>query len=203
MAGDNSTDDDSGDSHEVLMEATYEALAAEGYSALSLRAVADRANVSRGLVHYHFDSKADLVTSLLDYLLDRLMGDVDAAPWSNPEAALRSVLERVGYGPTDDDPDAYYRALFALRSQAPFDPAIRERLARNYRLLVDRLSAIIAAGIEDGTFVDVDPDATATFLLVAVDGARTTELSLATGKTREQVLDTLETLVFPQLIAES
>lgn len=185
------------------MEATYQTLATKGHSELSLRAVADRANVSRGLVHYHFDSKADLVMSLLDYLLDRLVGDIDAAPWSNPEAALRSVLERVGYGPTDGDPDAYYRALFALRSQAPFDPAIRERLARNFRLLVDRLSAIIATGIEEGTFIDVDPDATATFLLVAVDGARTTELSLTTENTREQILDTLEKLVFPQLLANS
>lgn len=203
MSGDTSTSDGSVDTHEVLMEATYGTLAAEGYSALSLRSVADRADVSRGLVHYHFDSKADLVTSLLDYLLDRLTEDIDAAPWSDPEAALRSVLERVGYGPTDGDPDAYYRALFALRSQAPFDPTIRERLARNYRQLVDRLSAIVAAGIDDGTFIDVDPDVTATFLLVTVDGARTTELSLATGKTREQVLNVLETLVFPQLLAES
>lgn len=195
----NSSDD--ADTHGVLMEATYQTLAEAGYDALSLRSVADRAGKSRGLVHYHFDSKEDLVLSLLDYLLERLEADIDEGVWSDPEAALRSGLERVGYGPTDGDPDAYYRALFALRGQAPFDRQIRDRLTRNYRRLVDRLTEIIEAGIEDGTFRDVDPAATATFLVVTVDGARTTELSLDVDETRRDVFAVLEELVFPRLVA--
>lgn len=194
-------DNDSEDTHEVIMEATYRTLAADGYDALSLRAVADRADKSRGLVHYHFDSKQDLVLSLLDYLLDRLEGDVASSVWTDPEAALRSILERVGYGPTDGDPAAYYRAIFALRGQAPFDAAIRERLTRNYRTVVDRLAAIIEAGIEDGTFREVDPRPTAAFLVVTVDGARTTELALDVDDVREDVFATLETHVLPSLLA--
>lgn len=195
-------DHDGGEeTHDVLMEATYRALADDGYDALSLRGVADRADKSRGLVHYHFDSKRDLVLSLLDYLLGRLETDIETAVWSDPEAALRSLLERVGYGPTDGDPEAYYRAIFALRGQAPFEPAIRERLTRNYRTLVDRLAAIVEAGVDDGTFRDVDPQATAAFLVVAVDGARTTELALDVDGTRTQVFGVLETVVFPHLLA--
>lgn len=200
MTAPDGEENDGGDTHELLMKATYRALADDGYDALSLRAVADRADKSRGLVHYHFDSKSDLVTSLLDYLLVRLEGDVESSVWSDPEAALRSVLERVGYGPADGDPEAYYRALFALRGQAPFDAEIRERLTRNYGVLVDRVAAILEAGVEDGTFSDVDPTATAVFLIVAVDGARTTELALDADDTREQVFTALERLVFPHLL---
>lgn len=201
MTADDSESADDEDTHDALMQATYRTLAAEGYDALSLRAVADRADRSRGLVHYHFDSKQDLVLSLLDYLLDRLEGDVESSVWSDPEAAMRSVLERVGYGPTDGDAGAYYRAIFALRGQAPFDPAIRERLTRNYRTLIDRLAAIVEAGIDEGTFRDVDPQATAAFLVVTVDGARTTELALDVEGTRDQIFGVLEAVVFPHLLA--
>ncbi len=203
MSPDDADPDGDEDTHEVLMEATYQTLAAEGYDALSLRAVADRADKSRGLVHYHFDSKQDLVLSLLDYLLDRLEADIDSPVWNDPEAALRSILERVGYGPADGDPEAYYRAMFALRGQAPFEPAIRERLTRNYLTLVDRLAALIEAGIQDGTFREVDPKATAAFLIVTVDGARTTELSLDVDDAREDVFAVLEAHVFPSLLAST
>lgn len=200
MAEENSGDGGR-DTHELLMESTYRTLAAEGYDALSLRSVADRAGKSRGLVHYHFDSKADLVLSLLDYLLERLVADIESSVWSDPEPALRSVLERVGYGPTDGDPEAYYRALFALRGQAPFDQAIRERLTRNYRALIERAASIIEAGIDDGTFREVDPTATAAFLVVVVDGARTTDLSLDVHDARGDVFAALEAHVFPSLLA--
>lgn len=201
---------DDRDTHQVLMDATYRTLATAGYDDLSLRAVAEEAGKSRGLVHYHFDSKHDLVLSLLDYLLAGLEADLepaasDAEPGemapSDPERALRDLLDRVGYGPRDGDPDAYYRALYAIRGRAPFDDAIRERLTRNYRHVVGRCAAIIEAGIESGHFRPVDPETTATFLVVAVDGARNTDLSLATGDTRQGVFDAIDEVVVPALVA--
>jgi AcrR family transcriptional regulator len=230
---------DDRDTHEVLMDATYRTLASAGYDDLSLRAVADEAGKSRGLVHYHFESKDDLVLSLLDYLLAGLEADLagavpgeggtdeegpgegvsnDEGPVEetgdeetgdvgtvegDPRAALRHLLDRIGYGPRDRDPDAYYRALYAIRSRAPFDDEIRARLTRNYRHLVEQCASIIEVGIDAGDFRAVDPDATARFLVVAVDGARNTELSLDTDRTREAVFDLLEDLVFPALCRPS
>ncbi len=190
------------DTHEVLMDATYRTLAESGYGDLSLRAVAEEAGKSRGLVHYHFESKHDLVVSLLDYLLEGLEADVEVTEGDDPESALRRLLDRVGYGPEDGDPDAYYRALYAIRSQAPFDEEIRARLTRNYGTLVDQATAIIEAGIDAGDFREVDPESTAAFLVVTVDGARNTDLSLDTDRTREQVFETLDAVVLPRLRAD-
>ena len=42
---------------ESILEAARESLREQGYSATSIRAVAERAEVQLSLVHYHFGSK--------------------------------------------------------------------------------------------------------------------------------------------------
>lgn len=83
---------DSADTHDVLMEATYRTLAQSGYEGLTMRAVAERAGKSRGLLHYHFEDKDDLVYSLLDRLLQR-MTDSNRDHSGTPLEQLVRLLE--------------------------------------------------------------------------------------------------------------
>jgi len=74
-----------------LLDATIECLAEIGYARMTTADVADRAGLSRGAQLYHFQSKAELVATAVDHLLDRLYAqfmeavaampaDVDRAP---------------------------------------------------------------------------------------------------------------------------
>lgn len=204
MDSSDADDDLPDDTYTALMEATYRTLADEGYDELTLRNVAERADKSRGLVHYHFDSKDDLVRSLLDYLLARLETEFAAFEDQSARAQLRTVLERIAYGPggAEDVDDAYFRALFALRAQAPFDVELCRRLTRNYRAAVDQCAAAIEAGIESGEFRTVDPEATAVFLVNAVDGARNADLTLDTSLARGTAFEVLESLVFDAMTSD-
>ncbi len=51
-----------------LIEATISVIAAHGYAATTLAAVARQAGVSHGMVNFHFTSKQILLTETLDYL---------------------------------------------------------------------------------------------------------------------------------------
>ena len=191
------------DTHEMIMEATVWVLAEEGFRGLTLRKVAERAGKNRGLVHYYFDSKDDLLRSLLDHVFDgtkRLLG-IDEA--DDPEDKLRTALRFFAYGPggIDEHGRHYQMAIFQLQALAAHDPELRERFTRNYRYTVDLVTDIIEEGIEAGTFRAVDPEATAVFLIATVDGARNAELSLDVDTTRETALDGVDRLVSEALLA--
>ena len=52
-----------------ILKAAYEVALAKGIDGLTMRAVAARAKLSHGLVHFHFKDKAQLVSALLDRVL--------------------------------------------------------------------------------------------------------------------------------------
>jgi len=54
---------------EQILKAAYEVALAKGIDGLTVRAVAARAKLSHGLVHFHFKDKAQLVSALLDRVL--------------------------------------------------------------------------------------------------------------------------------------
>lgn len=187
---------------ELIMEATVRVLAEEGYRGLTLRKVAEKAGKNRGLVHYYFDSKADLLRSLLDHILDgtrRLIGIDDE---DDPVDQLWTALRFHAFGPggVDEAGRHYYVAIFHLQALAVHDPELRERFARNRRYVVDLTAAIVARGIEEGAFRPVDPESTAVFLIAAIDGARNADLALGGDSTRETVLTALDGFVSETLL---
>lgn len=189
------------DTHAVLMEATYRTLATQGYDGLTMRAVAEKAEKSRGLLHYHFDDKDDLVYSLLDHLLDRMTASIRDPETDDPVDELRRILEWIAYGP-DREPsgdDDYFLAILALRARAPYDDEIRRRLTRNYQQVVGECAEVIAEGIDDGAFRPVDAEETAAFLVTAVDGARNTDLTLDGTDARSVALAAIDRYVVPAL----
>jgi len=52
-----------------ILKAAYEVALGKGIDGLTMRAVAARAKLSHGLVHFHFKDKAQLVSALLDRVL--------------------------------------------------------------------------------------------------------------------------------------
>lgn len=60
----------------------------QGFEALSMAAVAERAGVSRRAVYLHYASRADLVTALFDYVSEtEALADSIRPVWAAPDAA--------------------------------------------------------------------------------------------------------------------
>jgi AcrR family transcriptional regulator len=62
-----------GETKARILEAAYQRLAREGYAALSVREIARDAGVNFALIHYHFESKDQLVLAVLDEANRRLL----------------------------------------------------------------------------------------------------------------------------------
>ena len=91
---------------EDIVRAAYDVAARQGLEALTLRAVAARADVSHGTVVFHFKRKRELVGSLLDRVLYATavlrVPDVVAQvtrPSERMHALLRSEMDRLSTDP--------------------------------------------------------------------------------------------------------
>ena len=114
-----------------ILDAAREALATDGYTGTTTRAVADRAGVQLSLVHYHFGGKRGLLGAVLEYENERLIDRQQrlfvkeeplAAKWRTACAYLQEDL-RSGYvrilwelwaaGLTDEDLARRWREAMA------------------------------------------------------------------------------------------
>jgi AcrR family transcriptional regulator len=108
-----------------ILEATRQILADESEVALSMEAIARRADVSRLTIYYQFKSRPGLLEALYDYLAMRgnmrRMAEVFHEP--DPYAALDKLVSVfVGFWSSD-------RILIRrLRAMAELDPEIRESI---------------------------------------------------------------------------
>lgn len=79
-----------------IRAAALRCFATEGIAATSLRAVAEAAGVSIGLVQHHFGTKAGLVAAVDDHVLQVVGGAVAATPLPDPPAdSLAELGHRV------------------------------------------------------------------------------------------------------------
>src|SRR6056297_3150201 len=108
-----------------ILEATYRALCEHGYADLTMQAIADESSLSKATLHYHFDTKEELLNAFLDDFLDRFEERL-ASESSDPRTRLDAFFDAV-FAPAQDDTGEFPIALVELKAQAPYNDAYRER----------------------------------------------------------------------------
>ena len=162
------------ETRERIMDATYRALCTHGYAALTMQDIADESECSKSLLHYHFDTKEDLLVELLDHLLERFEARVSATDTDDPRDQLVDLVDVFLFGGSRDREEhrAFHTALLELRAQAPHSEAFRAQLAENDARVHATVAEVIERGVDEGAFRDVEATRTAAHLLAAVQGAR-------------------------------
>jgi AcrR family transcriptional regulator len=164
-----------------LMCATYRALCRHGYADLTTRHIAAEWSKSKAALHYHHDTKRDLLLAFLDHLFetytDRVVDPGETA--GTPADRLLALLDTALSPPRDDDHQEFTTAIFEIKAQAPYDEAFRDRLAEFDRHLHGEIERIVREGVETGAFrADADPERVATLLVTVVDGAYARRVAL-------------------------
>ncbi|KTR08826.1 TetR/AcrR family transcriptional regulator [Curtobacterium luteum] len=128
-----------------LSDAVFTALAELGPTGLTLRAVAERAGCTTGLVLHTFPDKRALLLHARAVLHERTRVRADQAESTAPDpaAAVRAVA--LGALATDADRAAEARVWVGFLAAALSDPALAERHAGNARAFADRLARLIGA----------------------------------------------------------
>lgn len=138
-----------------ITECAIQCIAEIGYVNASLAKIAKRADISTGVISYHFASKDDLIRAVIAHVMDTAIAFIEPrVDFSNPRAALRTGIEAtVSHFATNRD---YSLALLKINLAGgtgtptePYDPEIQERRQ-------GRVREILAQGQEDGSFRKFD-----------------------------------------------
>lgn len=191
-----------------ILDAVYRALCANGYADLTMQDIADECEKSTSLLHYHYDTKEDLLVAFLDDMLTEYEQRLAAERDRPPVERLLLFLARFVFDPDAGQRHSFHRALLEMRSQGPFNERIRAQLDRSDEILRGTVGAILEDGIEAGEFEPVDVDRTAMLLVGALDGARTRQITLGESDredayTRTVVEELLSQVIDPLLAADT
>lgn len=190
---------------EEIRWAAYGVLVENGYDEFTTQAVADAAGVSQSLVHYYFDTKADLVFALFENGLEHLLSEVeDRLDADEPQERLLELARYMLRGEEDEDFEDivdFARLLLEIEAQAPYDDRLREAVAYDQDVLREYVADDVAAGVETGQFRDVDPDAFAALYVSAIRSAQNWRAIFADDEYTAPVLDGLESLIEEFLVA--
>ena len=187
-----------------IMDATFAALCEHGYADLTMQSIADEFGKSKSLLHYHYDSKEDLIVSFMEHLLKGFLEEFDDDSDADPLDQLLRMADIVVQGSGDGDgPDDVHMALLGLRAQAPYDEALRDQLVTNDRHIRDTIADIVRAGVEEGQFRDdVDPEQFAAVFRSAIEGAQSHDVILGDDAPTETALSGIEELLIERLLVE-
>ncbi|RIV36038.1 TetR/AcrR family transcriptional regulator [Micromonospora radicis] len=159
---------DVADQQRRLSAATWSVLAERGLPGLTLRAVAERAGCTTGMVLHAFADKQALLVHARELLHRRTGERADAAQAAaaTPTAALRALLLQAA-SPTEEKREEA-RVWVGFLAAALADPVLAD-LHRSYnRRFVDRVATLVAAVRPDWS--PADRATTATSLVALVEG---------------------------------
>lgn len=185
------------DTKRELLTATQRVLTEHGFHGLTTQRVADAADVNQSLVHYHFDTKVELVVAFIEMFRERFELLIRALP-DEPGERLADLLALIGRGSGHPEVERLNLAVYELEAYGGREATYQESLREHSEMLHTEVSECIEVGIAEGTFYDRDPEATARLLLVGLDGAMLQEYSIGTTAVRD-VLTAFETYVLPAL----
>jgi len=147
------------------------AMAVDGYDGASVAKIARAADLTPGLVHYHFENKREILLAVLDELAgdhDRGLSDAlanCAGPWQQIDAFIDF---HVGLG-ANANPEAL-ACWLVISTEALRHRGVREAFAKAVAAYTDLLTQVIQAGAERGEFGNGAPRAAASALMATIQG---------------------------------
>jgi AcrR family transcriptional regulator len=151
-----------------ILEVTCQVVIDRGFGATRIADVADRLGVSTGLIHYHFDSKDQLLAEAFHWAAENDLARLHSEVGRGGSAIDK--LERVIrlYGHVEAEPgwmlwiDGWGEAL-----RSPALQKISQELDLHWQEVIE---AIVRDGVTTGEFTCDDPRATAWRLTALLDG---------------------------------
>jgi AcrR family transcriptional regulator len=153
-----------------IVRATVDCISKFGYHNFSMQDVAKTAGVSKGIIHYYFLNKDDLMMSVLD----KVAGDIERVLAkemefaTNPLRKLEAFLT-VSFGIVKNTKE-YYQVNMDFWTQINQKKEVRQVISRHYAQFREGCSKVIQEGITQGIFKKVNPDFYASYIISVIDG---------------------------------
>ena len=152
-----------------ILETTCEVVIERGFAATRIADVAKRLEVSSSLIHYHFDSKEQLLAEAFEHYANKDVAEMEGEIENAPTALGK--LERViqNYVPEGSD-DVEWMLWIDGWGEALRNPMMKKISQQLDEQSTELLARIIRIGVDSGEFTCPDPNASAMRLTALVDG---------------------------------
>jgi AcrR family transcriptional regulator len=173
----------------ALVEAAFQAIAADGFEGLRTRDVAADAGVNIATLHYYFPTKEALIAGVVEYVMGRFRSTLTGT--SSPDH-LRSHLHAVRSLLRSEPEIGLVMGELALRSSR--DPALAKVIADANAVWHRTLRGLLRKEAREGRLnQDVDPDDVASLVMATLTSM--TLPTVASGRRIDQALRQLERLL--------
>lgn len=170
--------------YDAILQTAESLFAEKGYQNVSTEEIARTAGVSKGLVHYHFSNKEELLVKILERGRDSLstqldfIEETDETARSKIRAAVKAYLDVASAQP------ALTRMALIAFFEAPYTEKLKSLWLGYLEENLNAFSGLIEEGIAKGEFEPVDSKLTTHFVIgMAFEVLRVTAL-------QQQPLDT-------------
>ena len=153
-----------------IVRATVECIAKFGYHNFSMQDVAKTAGVSKGIIHYYFLNKDELMMSVLD----RVAGDIELMIHAEMESAgdpMRKleIFIEVCFDIVKSTRE-YYQVNMDFWTQINQKDEVRKVIGGHYAKFRERAALVIEEGVKAGVFRPVHIGQFASYIIAVVDG---------------------------------
>ncbi|WP_079474106.1 TetR/AcrR family transcriptional regulator [Marinococcus halophilus] len=154
-----------------LLKAAFQAAFEHGYESVTLQDIADEAGVSKGVINYYFQNKADVFVQLFSWLTAKIY-EKEAASVENKSTAvekLEAYINQVFISPEENK--AFYRVYLDFLTQIKHDARYQEINQQFYENCWSLGRTIIHQGQKEGAFYVEDVEQSAITLRCMIDGS--------------------------------
>lgn len=142
---------------EEITSALLRTMARHGYAKATISRIAEEADLTPGLVHYHFASKQEILLELIDGLVRREQAGIAETlqTAAKPPEKLRRLIDAILATGESARPDAV-AAWVAVAAEALRQPEVREAFAGALAALSNAFQTVIEDGVDAGVFQPID-----------------------------------------------
>jgi len=181
-----------------IMEAAIKLFSISGYNKASVDDICSEAGISKGAFYHHFKSKQELFLALLDGWLQAIDNAIEASKdLSAPETFMQMttafpyIFETAGDG---------LPMFLEFWLQASRDKKIWDASIAPYRRYHKYFTSLIKKGVDEGSFVEVDPELASRMIVSTAMGLLLQSLLDPKGAKWEQVARDSTTLLIDSLL---
>ncbi len=153
-----------------IVDATVECITRLGYHNFSMQDVAKTAGLSKGIIHYYFLSKDELMMAVLEKVASNIEAGMRekmrsaADPMEKISIFIQACFEVVRSA------KEYYQVNMDFWTQINQKDEVRTAIANHYKQFRDTACAVLNEGIANGGFKKVNPQTYSSFIIALVDG---------------------------------
>ena len=139
-----------------ILEASIKLFSNRGYNAASVDDICAEAGVSKGAFYHHFESKQALFLALLDSWLKTIDNSIEAAKDKTVPETFMQITEAFPY--IFESAGDHLPMFLEFWLQASRDEEIWQASIAPYRRYHKYFTSLIKKGVDEGSFVEVNPE---------------------------------------------